>query len=96
MKKFGIIIDKNCNTQSIQAFQIPISKAGISVMITSSRVYFTLSPLRAPFYSSRPVGARQKEATRLPVTLDRLESYLREEPKKIIRYSLPYWYVIVE
>ena len=36
----------------------------------------------------RMLNRRQKEAARLPVTLDRLENYLREEPKKIIRLSL--------
>ena len=36
----------------------------------------------------RMLNRRQKEAARLPATLDRLESYLREEPKKIIHLNL--------
>ena len=36
----------------------------------------------------RMLNRRQKEAKRLPVTLDRLESYLREKAKEIIRWSL--------
>jgi len=46
----------------IQAFHIPISKAGISVMITFSGIYFALPPLPAPFYANSPIGTRQKEA----------------------------------
>jgi len=36
----------------------------------------------------RMLNRRQKEATKLPIILDRLESYLREEPRKIIHLSL--------
>ena len=36
----------------------------------------------------RMLNRGQKEAARLPVTLDRLESYLGEKPKEIIRWSL--------
>jgi hypothetical protein len=69
MKKFGIIIDKSCNTQNIQAFQIPIARAGISVMIISSGVYFALPPLSAPFYADSPIETRQKEDESAEVTI---------------------------
>jgi len=36
----------------------------------------------------RMLNRRQKEAKRLPITLDRLEKYLTEKPKEIIHFSL--------
>ena len=36
----------------------------------------------------RMLNRRQKEAARLPATLDKLESYLGEKPKEIVRRSL--------